>query len=222
MLQVMDHSQINRRPRNGFQPSAGKWVSGKSRATELIDAFMAARRAVRTAKTQYDELAAKHPDLCVDDPIIFLFTNGEGTPVHGDFRDIHRFFPASQDKWSPGTKAHRERLMEQYSKARVALTNEQKSVGLYAARQQLNGARYVEKRCFLAICQYRPSTLREAREQARVVRKYLPQIALSYERKHVNLYTQKPDNYDEWRSARADGFDYLAALVLAICETGGR
>ncbi|MGB5903782.1 MAG: hypothetical protein WBH00_13120 [Xanthobacteraceae bacterium] len=222
MFQVMDRYQISKQPPCSTQAIAAKQARAKSRWAELVAAFMAARRAARVAKTKYDELAANHPDLCVDDPIIFLFTNGEGKPIYGDFRDIHRFFPASQDEWSPRMKAHRERLMEQYGEARVALTSEQKSVGLYAAQQRLNSACYVEKRCFLAICQYRPSTLREAREQARVVRTYLPQIATSHEGEHVNLYTQKPANYDEWKSARSDAFDYLAALALAICNAGGR
>lgn len=228
MLQIMDHSQISPRPPCSTQAAAAKQARIKSRAAELIDAFMAARGAVRVAKTQYDELAAKHPDLCVDDPIIFLFTNGDGDPVHGDFRDIHRFFPASQDKWSPGTKKRREELLNQYGEARRTLAVQRKSTGLTALWDRLALASHEERMRLLALCRYQPTSMREAREQARVIRKYLPDVAhaiggaVDGERFKIYGASYRYEEYDGWCQARVKAFDFLATFVRALGNAGGR
>lgn len=208
--------------------SAGCRLLIKSRADELIDAFMTARREYRSTRARYDELAARHPALCIDDPIIFLFTNGEGEPVHGDFRDIHRFFPSSQDGWSPGTKKRRETLLAKYGEARQELSRQRKSTGLAASFSQLADASYSRKQRFLAICRHQPRSAQEVRKQSRIVRKFLPEIAHALgdavTGKRFSIYGEAYDcdEYNGWREARADAFVYLATLARSLSKMGGR
>lgn len=228
MLQVSDVSQSTRRALVNPRAVGAKSLPAKSRIDELITAFMSARRTARIARTEYDELAAKHPDLCVDDPIIFLFTNGDGEPVHGDFRDIRRFFPEAHDGWSPGTKKRRELLQQQYGEARRRLADQRKAAGLTASWDRMAAASDRERQGLLALCRHRPTSTQEMRTQVRVVRKYLPEIAHAIggavNGKRFKIYGARYDSHDYvgWCEARGHAFDYLATLVLALGKVGGR